>query len=369
MGKKAQFDYYSLKEILKRKAHYNIIFGERSNGKTYAVLLHSLTAYVKTGKQLAVIRRYREDFRGKRGQELFKGIVANGEVGRLTKGEYTGVYHYAGMWYLSRPDGKGGVVKDNKPFAIGFAISEMEHDKGSSYQDITNILFDEFITRQIYLPNEFILFQNVLSTIIRLRDDVTIFMCGNTVNKYCPYFAEMGLKHVSKMRQGDIDLYTYGEDSPLKVAVEYADSPSTRKPSDIYFAFNNARLKMIVNGAWEIGTYPHAPCRWKPTDVIFTYFVRFDGTLLQCEIVNKDDNYFTFVHVKTTPIKNPDKEVIFSTDDSSNLLHNHKLTARKPDFIPRLFNFYRMDKVFYQDNEIGEIMRNYLMYCGYGGLE
>ena len=29
--------YYSLNNILKKDAQYNIIFGQRSNGKTYAV--------------------------------------------------------------------------------------------------------------------------------------------------------------------------------------------------------------------------------------------------------------------------------------------------------------------------------------------
>ena len=36
-------------------------------------------------------------------------------------------------------------------------------------------------------------FMNVLSTIIRDRENIKIFMLGNTVNKYCPYFDEMGL--------------------------------------------------------------------------------------------------------------------------------------------------------------------------------
>ena len=30
--------YYSLQKILKKNAVYNVIFGERSNGKTYSVL-------------------------------------------------------------------------------------------------------------------------------------------------------------------------------------------------------------------------------------------------------------------------------------------------------------------------------------------
>lgn len=363
-----KYEYYSLKAILKKDAHYNIIFGERSNGKTYAVLLYALERFVKTGKQLAILRRYSIDFKGKRGQELFRGIVQNGEINRLTRNEWTGVYHYAGMWYLSKVDGKGNVIHHETPFAIGFAITEMEHDKSGSYPNITSILFDEFITRDRYLPNEFVMFQNVLSTIIRLRDDVKIFMCGNSVNKYCPYFKEMGLKHVAQMRQGDIDVYTYGEHTPLRVAVEYAGSMSGRKASNLYFAFNNSRLQMIVNGVWEIGVYPHAPCKWKPADILFTYFIKFDGALLQCEIIQVDSYCFTFIHEKTTPMKHPEKDVIFSLEDSPNPLHCRKINASKPDFLAKIFYFYKTGKVFYQDNDIGEIVRNYLLYCGYGEL-
>ena len=41
--------YYSLKKINAKNATYNIIFGERSNGKTYATLNLSLQKYFKDG--------------------------------------------------------------------------------------------------------------------------------------------------------------------------------------------------------------------------------------------------------------------------------------------------------------------------------
>ena len=56
--------YYSLDNILKKNARYNMIFGERSNGKTYSVLDYAVKEYFKTGNQLAVLRRWREDFKG-----------------------------------------------------------------------------------------------------------------------------------------------------------------------------------------------------------------------------------------------------------------------------------------------------------------
>ena len=64
--------YYDMSKLLKvgKGAKYLICFGERSNGKTYQCLLRGLTHHVKTGKQLAIIRRWKEDFRGKSEQLL-----------------------------------------------------------------------------------------------------------------------------------------------------------------------------------------------------------------------------------------------------------------------------------------------------------
>jgi hypothetical protein len=228
---------------------------------------------------------------------------------------------------------------------------------------VKNIVFDEFITRSAYLPDEFILFTNTLSTIIRQRNDVKIFMLGNTVNKFCPYFNEMGLKHIKDMNQGDIDVYRVGT-SGLKIAVEYCGtSKVNRKKSDIYFSFDNPKLEMITSGIWEIDIYPHCPCKYKPKDVLYTYFVEYDGEMLQCEVVMVEGMTFTFVHRKTTPIKDEENDLVFSQRWNARPNFRRKITERVP-LVQKLYSYFANDKVFYQDNEVGEIMRNYLLWCG-----
>lgn len=88
--------YYSLAPILSKDAQYNIIFGERSNGKTYAILKYILEDYCKHGNQGALVRRWKEDFRGKRGQQMFDALVADGLVSQLTNGKYSTIYSYSG---------------------------------------------------------------------------------------------------------------------------------------------------------------------------------------------------------------------------------------------------------------------------------
>ena len=280
--------YYSLKNILKHNAKYNIIYGERSNGKTYAVQELALQRYCETGKQFAVIRRWQDDYTGKRGSAMFDAICKNGLVKKYSGGNWTDIYYHASRWYLCRYDKNNNRECDIRPFAYGFAITAQEHDKSTSYPDITTICFDEFLTRNGYINDEFVLFCNVLSTIIRDRNDVQIFMLGNTVNKYCPYFAEMGLTKILDMKQGKIEVYKYGN-SGLTVAVEYAESTTHKgkhgKPSDVYFAFDNPKLKMITSGEWELDIYPHCPEKYRPCDIVYTYFIQFDKLLYSVKLL------------------------------------------------------------------------------------
>lgn len=361
--KKDKPQYYSLSKILSKNADYNMIIGERSNGKTYSALLYGLQKFVDSDyhDQMAIVRRYKEDVIGKRASSVFDAHVANGEIEKLTDGMYTGVAYQSGKWYLSYFDIElnKNIVYD-KPFAYAFALTDVEHDKSIAYPDVTTIVFDEFLTRRQYLVDEFIVFMNVLSTIIRNRDNVKIFMLGNTVNKYCPYFAEMGLKHVAKMKQGSIDVYSYGN-SKLKVAVEYCSTTDTKKKSNKYFAFDNANLQMITGGAWELALYPHLSVKYKPQDILFTYFIEFQGSILQCEIIQTDNDFFTYVHEKTTPIKNPDTDLIFSLEHSEKSNYRHRLIASTTKLQAKIAQFYALEKVFFQNNEVGEMVRNYIL--------
>lgn len=377
MAEKKQIKYYTLDKILRKKAQYNVIFGKRSNGKTYAVLERGIKRFFSERAEMAYIRRNREDLIGKNGQALFTNLAENGVIEKYSKGVWTDVYYYGKRWYFCRyeEDEKGHKqrVTDEKPFCYGFALSGMEHDKSTSYPRVQLICFDEFLSRTNYLPDEFILLMNCISTIARLRTNVEIFMLGNTVNKYCPYFAELGLKGIKNMKQGSIDLYRYG-DSELKVAVEYT-SPTTGATGkdNVLFAFDNPKLQMITHGDWEIDIYPHLPYKYKTEDIIYTYFVEFDGEKLQCEIIrggedietgNRIEAVITYVHLKTSEWRHPDRDVIFTPEVSPLKNRYTRITKPVDNRTEKIVECLRKDKVFYQNNEVGEIMNNYLKWCG-----
>ena len=358
--------YYSLNKINKKNATYNVIFGERSNGKTYATLKQALENYFDNGSQFAYIRRWSVDVQPKRMNNLFNAIIEDGYLEKLSGGKFTAIFYRTGRFYLCTYNDKGKPIYNEEDIiGYAFSLSENEHNKANSYPRVTTIIFDEFLTNKIYLPDEFILFMNTVSTIVRQRTNVKIYMLGNTVNKFCPYFKEMGLTNILSMKQGSIDLYTYG-DSKLKVAVEYADSKKKFKKNNFYFAFNNPKLKMITGGAWELNIYPHAPVKWLPKNIIFTYFIDFNDSIYQCEIINKDTNVFTYIHEKTTPIKNPDKDIIYTLDYNPKINYNVNILKPLTDYQNRITWFYTHDRVYYQDNNVGDAINNYLKICKRG---
>lgn len=366
MAKKEK--YYSLKPILSKNAYYNMIIGQRSNGKTYSVKKLIIENFVSGKGQAAYIRRYRDDFTANRGGGFFNDVVKDGVVTRATNGEWSGVAWYKRQWWFCRPAGDDPttIERCEAPFCTSFALTEMEHDKSSSYPDITTICFDEFMTRTTYLTDEFVLFMNTLSTIIRDRNNVKIFMLGNTVTKDCPYFKEMGLTHVMQMEKGDIEVYKYGN-SPLTVAVEFADAPAGRrkKPSDFYFAFNNPKLKMITDSVWEIGLYKHKPVDFTPRDIKFIFFIRYHENLLQCEVVMFDRYDFLYIHPKTTDLKHPERDLIFDSDADPRYNWSRKITQGKDKvgIVTKVLSYFNNEKVFFSDNETGEVVHNYLQWC------
>ncbi len=359
-----KFKFYDIKHLFKEypDAYYYVVFGERSNGKTYSALNYALEKYFKTGEQFAYLRRYGEDIRPKNLVNLFAGHVENGVIEKLSKDEWSGITYNNSKFFLTRRNEEDDIEKSKEPIGFAFDLNAVEHNKSISFPKITTVIFDEFMSRSGYLPNEWILFLNTLSTIIRHRDNVKIIMLGNTVNKVSPYFQEMGLVHIKDQKQGTVDVYRYG-DTNLTVVCEYTESSSKKggKASDVYFAFDNPELKMITSGEWEIGIYPHLNIKIRPKDIVGNFFIEYDNELLHGEIVCNESDIFIFIHQKTTPVKNDD-DVVYTTNSVEKWNYKMAMTKQRDKLSLFILDCVRKNKIFYSTNEVGEIFRNYIMW-------
>ncbi len=366
----ANIKYFDLKALLKNypDAQYYMIFGERSNGKTFSVKSLILDRYLSNGKQGAFLRRYDEDWKGKsNGGVAWDDMLFHPKLGNIiekrSKGRWNSVIWEGRAWTLCRKSGNDIEEKDTRPFCHAFSLTKEENYKGKAFPDITTIFFDEFMTRGYYLQDEFLLLTSVCSSIIRLRTDVQIFMCANTITTYCPYFVEMGLKHAKHLQDGEVHVYKIGE-TKGKVVVMRTETMTKAgsKPSNIYFSFDNPKLKMVTGGAWELKVYPRMPFDYIPKEIKLIYFISFDNELFQCEIIKHEGMFITFIHRKTTPLKADNKAMVYQQDFDPRPNYSRKIgkpTTPLQKFIAR---FFVKEKVFYQDNSVGDSIEHYLKW-------
>ena len=93
-------EYYSNKKILEKNAEYNIILGERSNGKSYCIKMEQcLKKAIKQEKcTFVIIKRLSEDIKAGFIEEYF----ADMPISKLTKGKYNKIVGYRDGIYLAK---------------------------------------------------------------------------------------------------------------------------------------------------------------------------------------------------------------------------------------------------------------------------
>lgn len=356
--------YYDINPIDNTGAIYRVIIGQRSNGKTYSVCKHIIEDYFKEGKRGAYIRRYEESITPKNLQSLFNPHLKL--IWELSEGHWNAVFYRAKEFHFCAIDSDGKILaKDDTAFCITAAINTAENTKGEDRGEVHTIVFDEFMTRSGYLNGEFVRYMNLLSTLIRDRDNAIIYMLANTVNKYCPYFAEMGLKNIDKLPKGEIALYNYGN-SELTVAVELCDEvEATKQTASKYFAFDNPQLQMITKGEWEFQIYPRPPYKIMEEDIVLRFYIQFAEQLLACEVIHStlqqySNDVFIFVHPQTKDIDIDDNTVMYVNDFSSCRMHVRYLKDTPTKAHELIYSLISRKSVCFSDNNTGEVFRNWL---------
>lgn len=364
--------YYDPSDILSLGATYNIVYGERGNGKTFAFCRKILEAYFDEGLPSAYIRRLDEMIKKGNLETLFNPHLEY--IQERSGGKWNYVSYMDKKFTLQKrdPETNALIERDKEPFCRAYAISTNETTKGPDRGRVKYVFFDEFITRSFYLTNEVILFQNLLETIIRKRPGVIINMVANTVNKFCIYFKHMGLSRIKQQKQGTIDQYLLGK-AQTKIACEYCldDDSAASEVAEQYYCFDNPQAEMIKNGSWEFDLYRLIPKGLdSSSNPEFEFFVEFDDTITRGAVYIYQDSPVICFTPKTTPIKDRDNSIIYGQDISSpSPLHQIDL-ARAPTRAQEvILNLMKQHKTYFATNEDGENIQNWLKYATKGGLK
>ena len=356
--------YFTLDRIMNENADYNIIIGERGNGKTFAIQKHLVETFLATGKQCFLLRRWMEDVKGAMAQNFWDGNLLT-QLSDMSNGRFTSIVYRNGKYICVSYDDKGKpIIDDNNTIGFVWDVNESERLKGQSFPNVQNIVYEEFISLATlgYIPNELTFFLNIISTIVRDRTDVKIWLLGNTVNPYNPFFEHFGINGLS-LKQGEI-WTKFDPATGCKVALEFC---SKRRVGSIfgtsakYFAFgtNDGSSDMIVSGQWQIPDYP--TCKFVSENSRFKMYIRFDEKILELHIMSKNRDYFVYVREISSRTTLSSKYLVLDLVPIPKNNCYTSLANVPPERLPTiLFDLINNNKIWFDTKLTGSFFYNFM---------
>lgn len=354
--KKSKSRNYSLDNLLLEDATYNLLYGERANGKSYAVKRYCLKRFYENREKFVYMRRWLEDVTKNRGESYWDDMEEDDEGNRrvreITNDKYDCISVYRNEIFFANRDEKGKKVRGEQIGRI-VVLTGDTHDKSRSFVGYYNIIFEEFITDSGYLGNEVNTFMSLVSTILRRRNG-KIFLIGNTLTKTCPYFREWELVNVPKQKQGTTDIYYYklnekdenDNELVIKIACEYCANTSRITKT----IFGN---KMISKGEWQTEEKEHLPLLYGQHKRILSILLDDELELFAIDLLTYERSVLLYIRMIERKWTDRDKYDIILTDRfnyDNRYMKNLNAIPKLRNLCNRLFN---SGKVCYQDNLVG----------------
>lgn len=343
--------FYSLDKINSLKCQYNFLLGARSCGKTYAVIKQAIEHFIKTGEPFAYIRRYKESIAPSKVSNLCAPHFQL--IEEMTNGQYNCVRVWQQKFWLEYRDEEGKLIKKN-PNPLGFLISlsTQDVDKGEDKGFVRYIIFDEVIPRNNYLRDEWAVFTNCISSLVRDRKGTTIYLLANPISKFSLYFDELGIDFNSA-EQGKIYVIKYDEAGTMKCAFEYIEQnlEGSSSVANEYFAFNNEKAKSITNGVWEFDNVQHLPPGiYNAAEHKKEIYIEFTGKYFCCEICKYKNTYFLFFRPAN---KIPEKTYYLTLNRNFDKYCIVACNRTHPLF-KLMDDIFRTGQVYYSSNQCGD---------------
>lgn len=354
--------HYSPLQVVKTNTPYIISYGGRNLGKTFAWLILIYTIWQCEGYKSVLMRRMAETLKSSKVAETFTKVFDLGYVPN-NKG-YTGITYRTGAWRGYWTDEKGKITYD-EPFCYPFALSsKIETNKGvSDIEKLGIIFFDEALTADNYLTDEWGRFQNAVSTLVRENSQACCVLCANTVSWVAPYFREFGIKNVRSIKKGTIKVFQCLDETA--VTLEYCnDVVENRKKKIVdrrFFGFKSGTADMIRVGSWEIHSYQHLTREMiedRHRELITRdIYIAHENEILCLELYVMDD-FGPLVNVR--PADNFDLgKVIYVVGDHTDPRYHHRPNpSNKIDKL--IWTLYHNNRFYYADNLCGEIVKKFL---------
>ena len=175
--------YFSARYLLSKGALTNIVFSDRSDGKTFDCKVRALEDYAKDKTQTIYVRRYKSEITSKMYTTFFNEVVDNENYSKYRHWLFK--YGKTGVQVKISPN-------DEWDYIVYFIPLSMAGKIKSQISDISRIKvidFDEYIpTDGKYLKDEPGQIMDFYKTVDRDREIVQLLIAGNKITPFNPLF-------------------------------------------------------------------------------------------------------------------------------------------------------------------------------------
>ena len=261
---KKYYDFNGIYQAAKKADCGNIaIAGRKANGKTFGALRKGIDLFAGienpeyAGRIIRYARRMKETVRRDNLVNLFR--PQHKYIEQITDGQYNSTSMVGRRFFFCRRNGSKIEEKASNFFCVVNALSTWETDSGADEGEAGIIIYDEALSREHPLKDEFDSLMKYRSNCMRDRTDYfcPVVLLGNTVTRDSDLLAQFGVNlwDITDEKQGQIQ-YVKNRKGKINCIFEWCgDSERADDIAEYYDRFESDKTKMITDGAFEVGQY------------------------------------------------------------------------------------------------------------------
>lgn len=268
--------YYDVGKLLSYNAEINGVFGSRSIGKTYGLMKQCVLDWMNRREEFGYIRRYQSEL------EVVQDNILDDVMQEFPDYE---TKRTKDRYYIRKRSTKK--KNTNEWCVIGhlFAASKHADYKGKPYPKIRRIIWDEYI-REVnsvpgYLKNDIQALFSIYTSVARYRENVSMYLLGNTCNLIMPLFLFLNINEEPKsgVTQFRKRVNVDGEEKIVRFLIDYV------KDGELIEQVKNSTFGALVAGSDEESVIINAEfnnggnlfIEKKPSGAKFRYGFRWKG--------------------------------------------------------------------------------------------
>lgn len=288
----------SYKDDTGRTPDISFVYSGRNRGKSFEISAQCLADAWYDDKELAYVRRYEDTM------DMIASYFGDKEqfISDMTDGQCTYITVYKSVMYFSHieedENGDNKLFRD-KPLGRFFPLSKQGRFKSLQYPKIWNLIFEEVLTSDSYLPGEPEKLLNLISSISRSRPGFHTYLISNLDTPVNPYSNAWSLS-MFKMKPGEVHLTKLflnaynneGNEEYFLIAAHYLKDFNELSDKDKKVKKTRARTGIASNRWDEAKLYPVIDLKFiKQYDIAETVVFEYDDIMYQMDIIEVPTNF------------------------------------------------------------------------------